>query len=49
VSRLLRSVAKGEPIAQDVSTLKNLVILEQLDEAHRRRLTQRKGLSRPRS
>ncbi|CAN5914707.1 acetate--CoA ligase [soil metagenome] len=32
--RLLRSVAKGEAITQDVSTLENPAILEQLDEAH---------------
>lgn len=32
--RLLRSVAKGEAIAQDVSTLENPAILDQLTEAH---------------
>jgi acetyl-CoA synthetase len=32
--RLLRSVAKGEAITQDVSTLENPAILSQLDEAH---------------
>ena len=32
--RLLRSVAKGEAITQDVSTLENPAILEQLNEAH---------------
>jgi hypothetical protein len=29
--RLLRSLAKGETITQDTSTLENLTILEQLD------------------
>ena len=28
--RLLRALAKGEPLAQDVSTLENPAILEQL-------------------
>ena len=32
-ARLLRSIAKGEGIAQDVSTLENPAILEQLKEA----------------
>jgi acetyl-CoA synthetase len=32
--RLLRSVAKGEPITQDVSTLENPAILDQLAEAN---------------
>jgi len=32
--RLLRSVAKGEAITQDVSTLENPAILDQLTEAH---------------
>ncbi|VWX56034.1 acetyl-CoA synthetase [Burkholderiales bacterium 8X] len=32
--RLLRSVAKGEAITQDVSTLENPAILDQLAEAH---------------
>jgi acetyl-CoA synthetase len=32
--RLLRSVAKGEAITQDVSTLENPAILDQLSEAH---------------
>lgn len=31
--RLLRSLAKGEAITQDVSTLENLAILDQLGEA----------------
>ncbi len=31
--RLLRSIAKGEPITQDISTLENPAILEQLSEA----------------
>ncbi|PNG47250.1 MULTISPECIES: acetate--CoA ligase [unclassified Variovorax] len=32
--RLLRSVAKGEAITQDISTLENPAILDQLSEAH---------------
>jgi acetyl-CoA synthetase len=31
--RLLRSIAKGEEITQDVSTLENPAILEQLEQA----------------
>jgi len=31
--RLLRAIAKGEEIAQDVSTLENPAILDQLKEA----------------
>lgn len=33
-ARLLCSVAKGEAITQDVSTLENPAILDQLSEAH---------------
>jgi acetyl-CoA synthetase len=32
--RLLRVVAKGEPVTQDVSTLENPAILDQLSQAH---------------
>ncbi len=32
--RLLRSVAKGEEITQDVSTLENPAILDQLSESN---------------
>jgi acetyl-CoA synthetase len=32
--RLLRSAAKGEAITQDISTLENPAILDQLSEAH---------------
>ena len=32
--RLLRSIAKGEEITQDVSTLENPAILEQLKQSH---------------
>ena len=32
--RLLRSVARGEAISQDVSTLENPAILDQLTETH---------------
>jgi acetyl-CoA synthetase len=32
--RLLRSVAKNEPITQDISTLENPAILDQLSQAH---------------
>jgi acetyl-CoA synthetase len=32
--RLLRAIAKGEEISQDVSTLENPAILQQLKEAH---------------
>ena len=32
--RLLRSVAKDEAITQDISTLENPAILDQLTEAH---------------
>ena len=32
--RLLRSVAKGEKITQDISTLENPAILEQLSESN---------------
>ncbi len=31
--RLLRSIARGEPIVQDTSTLENPAILEQLSQA----------------
>ena len=31
--RLLRAIAKGEEITQDISTLENPAILEQLKEA----------------
>jgi acetyl-CoA synthetase len=32
--RLLRTIAKGEAITQDVTTLENPAILEQLNEEH---------------
>jgi len=32
--RLLRSIAKGEPITQDITTLENPAILDQLSETH---------------
>ena len=32
--RLLRSLAKGEAITSDISTLENPAILEQLNEIH---------------